>query len=331
MAAVCSEIIEIVLRHLRNSLDLIACSVVSQGWYSAYQNARISCLDLSIPSRQLARTLRDKHLCGLVLWMQAQQARGNFCRLTALTIACNGYPEDSSEHYFFSGAVLMLAGTWPLQELDIVGSFDFDMALRLLPASVKHLRLLPLASCLPKIVHLASFSKFTALQTLTVHPDGEDLPFEPGNCFVLGGALANLTSMTLSNWPFLLKDGCNISTCLPHLERISVHLDVDLVNAFTSSDQFKVLFLVLDDPSPLPQEHSVSIVVERTSKLKKLVLCAQVGNALLTVIDLQVRKPGVELLCCDVILNHIGVAPPNRDNRDNYNNHRFVELDWFAA
>ena len=78
---------------------------------------------------------------------------------------------------------------------------------------------------------------------------------------------------------------------------------------------------------PLATGPFLNVVIGRTSKLRKLVLCGQVEWPLLTVIDLQVRKPGVELLCCDIILKYIGVAPSITDN---YNS-RFVELDWFAA
>ena len=170
MAAVLSEIIEIVLRHVQNPLDLIACSVVSQAWYSAYQNAQTSSLDLTISRRRLT----EKHVYGLVQWIQAQQARGNFCQLTALTIGFDGYQDDSNEQYFYYGAVLMLAGTWPLQDVEVIGAFDFEMALKLLPGSVKQLKLCPSATCFPDIVHLASSNKFTTLQTLVVFPFGDD-------------------------------------------------------------------------------------------------------------------------------------------------------------
>lgn len=329
MALTCSEIIQVVLRHLQNPLYLIACSVVSPEWHSAYEKAQISSLHLSTAKGR-------KHLYGLLRWMQAQQERGNFCQLTTLTIAFaeydDEYDDDSNEKYLFSGAVIMLAGFWPLQEVKITGAFDFDMALELLPGSVKHLKLCPNILCFPDIVHLERFSRFTALQTLTVYPFtfGEDPPCLPGNCFLLGGALANLASMTLSSWPLILKGGCSITSCLPNLKRASVHLHVDLVNAFTSSDQFKVLILVLVDPTPLPDNHSVRISVNSTSKLKKLVLGGPLRTFLLTLIDLQVKKPGVELLCGNVTFNFVSIVSSSMPN-DNCNSHRFDELHDFPG
>lgn len=83
-------------------------------------------------------------------WMQAQHAQGNFGQLTTLTLVLE---DDDSEYrdelFFLFGAVLMLAGTWPLQDVAIAGAFDFDMALTLLPASIKHMRLFPIESVFP--------------------------------------------------------------------------------------------------------------------------------------------------------------------------------------
>ena len=71
--------------------------------------------------------------------MQSQQALGNLCHLTTLTVL--GPEADTNPYCFLSGAVLgavlMLAGAWPLQDVEICGDFDFDMAVVLLPPSLK--------------------------------------------------------------------------------------------------------------------------------------------------------------------------------------------------
>ena len=177
---------------------------------------------------------------------------------------------------------------------------------------------------LPEVIDLASFRKFTALQTLVIHSLDAAPVYQPGNCFFLSTTLANLTSIILSNWPLLLKDGCSIATCLPSLLHASVFVHVDLVNAFTSIDQFKALYLVLMD-SPPPCSSSMIIEVEKSSQLRKLVLCDPIHRYVNTVIELYVKKPGLQVCCHNLNLREIAVAPS-----DVYKSSAFEELAWYS-
>ena len=147
-----------------------------------------------------------------------------------------------------------------------------------------------------RITLLANFRKFTALQTMIIYSSDEDPICSPGNCFLLSTALFSLTSRTLSSWPLLLKDGCSVADCLPRLVHASLVVHMELVNAFTLCDQFKALFLVLMDPILLPQDSLMTITVEYSSQLRKLILCGPVQ----TKVDLIVNKPGVQVWCRNI-------------------------------
>ena len=299
MAAVCSnEVITNIVPHLYDPIDLTACSAVSRGWRSAYLHAQITSLCLEVPNIEGRR--EAKHVCGLMQWVRAQHARGNFCRVTTLTMQLK--EEAVSDTFcFFSGAVLMLAATWPLQRVRVSGPFDLDLALRLLPACITYLDLHPSTWALPKVVDLASFCKFTGLQTLTIYPFGDDPEYEPGNCFLLTAMLTSLSNLTLSSWPLKIDDGCSVAGCLPSLLHASLHVHVDLVNDFTFLDHCRVLFLILLDPIPTPPDSFVIITVGKSSQLRMLDLC----GPLVTGIRLSVRKPGLQLRRSQMKVSHI--------------------------
>lgn len=274
-----------------------------------------SSLWLSVPYRAGTRDLT--YVCGLLQWVRAHHARGNFRRVKNLTMETK---EEAVSDTFccFSAAVLMLADTWQLQRVHVSGPFDWDLVVGLLPASATHLELLPSPWALPKVVDLASFCKFTALQTLSIYPLGHDPDYEHGNSFLLSATLTSLVSVTLSNWPFKLANGCSVAVCLPSLVHASVHLYLDLVNAFTLLDRCKVLYLILLDPTPLPIENSMEIRVESSSQLRRLSLCGE----LVSEVDLVVTKPGVQLFCL-INCNCVEVA-----SFDKYETQNFQELHW---
>lgn len=303
MEARCNlEIFEIILSHLVDPFDLIRCSVVSQRWHSAYLQAQTSALNFSL---RCTAGSRRKYVSGLVRWIQARHAGGNFCQLANLTADFNDEDSGNAEVdaevsetlWFSAGAVLMLAGSWPLKRVAFSGRFDFSTALGLLPASVQHLQLSIHSRALPRIIDLATFCKFKALKNLTIVPHVPEALHQRRCCFSLSATLTNLTSLNLSTWPLLVKDDCSAAQCLPSLQCATLHLRVGSVNDFTCLDQVEALYVQLMDDSPLPPEKTAKIVlVKSSSHLRKLVL----RGPLQTDIRLQVNKPGVQLDCKNV-------------------------------
>lgn len=316
MEAMCNvEIIEIILSHLDDPFDLLRCSVVSQRWHSAYLKAQTSALNFSL---RCTAGSRRQYVSGLVRWIQARHAEDNFCQLASLT--ADFYVEDSgnaevdagvSETLWFSaGAVLMLAGAWPLERVAFSGRFDFNTALELLPASVQHLQLSVHSRALLRIVDLATFCKFGALKSLTIVLHVSEASHQRRCCFSLSATLTNLTSLNLSTWPLLVKNGCSVAQCLPSLLCATLHVHVGSVNAFTCLEKVKALYVHLMDDSPLPPAKTAkTISVESSSQLRKLVL----RGPLQTDIRLLVGKPGMQLDCKDINVSCIILKYPTEE------------------
>ena len=313
MEALCGiDIIGNILRHFEEPLDVLRCSAVSHRWHSAYLLAQTSALCLSLRTfdgRQKGR------ISGLMHWIQARHAAGNFCQLKSLTAHFGheeaefgeGNQELSDMLWIFAGAVLMLAGTWPLQRAQLFGRFNLGIATELPPTSIQYLLLCIHPRAFPKLVNLDIFCKFEALKTLTIVPRGA-IMYQLGNCFSLSTTLANLTSLTLSSWPLLIKDIRIVSRLLPSLLSASLHVYIGFVNAFTVYDQVKALHLVLMDESPAPPEGTANtIVVESSSQLRKLVLRGPVQ----TEIRLVVGKIGLQLDCESVNISSILLKSSN--------------------
>ena len=174
MEALCdTNIIGSILRQLEEPLDLLHCSAVSQRWRSACLKAQTFALSFSVPT-----TAGVQYISGLIHWIQTRHAGGNLSLLKSFTAQLEDkntvHGELADEHserlWFVAGAVLMLAGTWPLQRVVIAGRFDFSTTLKLLPASVQYLQLCMHAKALPQVVDLAKFCKFESLKELVVVP-----------------------------------------------------------------------------------------------------------------------------------------------------------------
>ena len=115
----------------------------------------------------------------------------------------------------------MLAGTWPMEDVQVTGSFHFDMALVLPTALVRHFKLCPHNGCLSEVIDLASFYKLTTLHTLTMYSGDSNHSYHPENCFLLSTTLTNLIGMILPSWLLLLLDGCSVAECLANLVHAS--------------------------------------------------------------------------------------------------------------
>lgn len=262
------EILEGITRHLSDPLDISTSSVVNRGWRAASRAARVTCLNF--PGQFEPPILTMRVLRSLTQWFQAQQSK--ICQLSTLRVwvEVDEYTEDICQMFCsWSPSLFMLAGAWPLQDVTIVASFNFDAAVALLPACVKHLKLCPDADNLPKVVHLTDFCRFTAVETLTIYVHCSKGDIQPGNAFILSTVLAQLTNLTLSNWPFELEHGCSLAVCLPKLAHASLHLPVDLLQGFLVVNSVKVLYLILVDLEPVPLE-GVLAVVPSCNQLRSL-------------------------------------------------------------
>lgn len=155
-----TEVLAVVLNCLENASDLMRCSAVCKIWATGADKARPTAL--SFYHHHLSTSEDDG--VGHTKWLQAWQTQGRLENLQNVTWAENKLEAHANSS--FCRRLLSYAGLWNLHTCCLDGLFCFSAAVRLLPTTLKHLRLFP--DVAPKSVRMSRFERLIDLEHLTM-------------------------------------------------------------------------------------------------------------------------------------------------------------------
>ena len=284
-----SALLERIFAQIQDPVELMSCAAVNRGWRAASQQVKNTCLQLTnIGSRFPLSTTEMRRV---LHWLQIMHQHAKFTSLTEVVLRYLSSKKDIQDFMpTLTASLCTMAGSWPLQLVEITGWYDIYTTVLLLPASMKHLELGPSTRCLPSFLNLDKFSKFANLETLSIVP--HDLVYKsvaPENCFYLASIFSSLTSLSLSNWPLALGSDCSFAGCLPALLHACIHLLVRKLQTFMALPALKVCILVLINYQPSttvpdsdshsePFLQSLDLLVGKHRPLRHLTLYAPTHN-----------------------------------------------------
>ena len=126
-----------ILRHLTNPADMVACSAVSRQWQAASRVTQPHCMYIS-DSPSMPK-IGQAECLGILQWLQVETARGKFTSLTKLSVETDMMDLPQDMILVFFAPLCTMAQAWPLQDVHLLGWFEFDATVVLLPASLRHL------------------------------------------------------------------------------------------------------------------------------------------------------------------------------------------------
>ena len=283
--AVCQEeaLVCSILGKLDNTYDLARCSTVSRCWRSAAANVRPT--SLTIPGGRFRGNLtRCDHM---LHWLQQKHRQNFFGNLRSLSLSLkphnNGGYTDDIHAALMAGAglgILTLAGLWHLDSCEIVGPFDLNQVVLLLPASLQYLDVkmdLEVNYGDALFVLLSKFQRFPELRSLrlSVHglaPDTElDQYFELDADAVLG----RLKCLHLS--PMRLHSVADVSVALPHLTHAVLTISASEGQSYLDLPSIEDLVLdMVDMGAQADIPHSLTVAADSILKHFSAIVCPAV-------------------------------------------------------
>lgn len=203
----------------------------------------------------------------------------------------------------FVQSLAMAAGSWTLRECSLDGAFDLDIVVGLLPATLEKLVL----HLNPATTHKSSMSVFSRLTHLQHLAIDLGIPFDTVDCskqagFVLDTKLPCLQTLYMCTEPVTLLKGAYLSTLLPCIEHLAVHVIWRYAGPFVTLPSLRCLKIKLHaTPVSLgnpPDTGRVWLnVYPEASLLRLKVIGPEVRSFK---IHVAIAKHGVELSCDNV-------------------------------
>ena len=293
-----------VLSHLESLRDVIRCSAVRKLWFAASLTACLKSLEIpAMDNSQVCLVDSDTKL-GIVAWLQKAQRRGCLAKISSLrfNLQCDLYDEmcwGTAALDGFCHSVLTISGLWNVEEVYIYDQFDINVVAKLLPPTVKHLRLEP-SGDLSQGLDLSTFNRMVVLQSLTIYPYNVyaancAIDRYPDGHFIVQNVFPHLESLTLNPCPLQLLDGLTLAQCFPMLQNIRVSTPVNHIADFLQLTTLKYLGLQLLRVYP-HQALQTRLTIDQSSALRTLVLLGPVVNSLV----LRIKKTDLDCKMCQM-------------------------------
>lgn len=283
-------LLPVILNKLEGIVDIVRCSSVSKTWQAVSSQVCPTALFVPIPTvptlDESGQHIEDVELdragaANMLIWLQSKHRQGHFCNLESLSIEQEQFSELSLEEgdnddmlSLFCQSMLVLAGLWPLQHCYIEGPFNWTVATRLLPTTLRDLRLCP--RVLPAEVSLAKLSRLPNLERVDIDAMACARPTH-SPCFVLddGCSFPHLRSLILSGCQ-VVHSVQNLPVCLPTIKNVAVWVEVNHAGPLLTLPGLECLGLFLVDKTDSIDLLSIAdqmlVTVRHCSALRHLTL-----------------------------------------------------------
>ena len=272
-----------VLNKLDTFADIARCSSVCRSWHSAAYELQPERLIFPGYTYQGGEKhfMQKSDTRHVYRWLSKKNRVDAFTQLQYLRLGlAYGFSQECYEDNTlpaFCHAVLRFASNAPLQICNLDGNFDFEAAVEVLPASIKHLQLTGYQAQMPQGISLSKFAKFTGLETLIISlsdgDTGPSCPVSESAHFELEMTFPHLRHLFLFPWPTQLGQGCTFDVLLPKVRYAAMLIPARQAKAVMLLPNLEYLSLVLLDS----QDEAMAkfraypyLRVEEASQLKRL-------------------------------------------------------------
>ena len=222
-----------ILAKLEDLVDVVRCSAVCKSWQAACQRVHPTSIYITPDLYYEAVVFNPEGLNGVLKWLQLKNRAGCFNNLHRLAVSVNeGYCTfDCSQDQclqFFSQSIVALAGSWHLLRFSMSLHSPLDMAVPMLPPSLRHLVLEVHTAILPESVSLSMFEGLRELQKLELklcsHEEQSVIDQRQRTAhFGVDAHLSTVTSLVLSPWAIDMPAGKTLSDDMPSLQHLDVY------------------------------------------------------------------------------------------------------------
>ena len=222
-----------ILAKLEDIADLVRCSAVCKSWQAACQRVHPTSIYITPDLYLDAIVFKPEKLVGVVKWLQLKSREGCFNNLQRLCVSVNAVnctPGCSKDQclQFFSQSIVALAGAWHLLRYKMSLYSPLDMAVPMLPPSLRHLVLKVHTAILPESVSLSLFEGLRELQKLelvlcTREEQSVIAQRKRTAHFRVDAHLSTVTSLILSPWAIDMPAGKILSDYMPSLQHLDVY------------------------------------------------------------------------------------------------------------
>ena len=286
-----------VLTEVKHLVDFVRCSAVCKSWQAACQRVHPTSIYV-VPDRK-GFVFNPEGLDKVLKWLQLKNRAGCLHSLQKICVAVDGdydcTPDCRNEQrlQFFTQSIVALAGSWHLLSCTLLLHSPIDMAVPMLPPSLRELVLEVRTGTLPECVSLWMFEGLRELQKLELLLSSEEEPSVVAQRqrtaeFRVDAHLSALTSLQLSPWVISMPADQTLSDYMPSLQKLNVY--VIPAQAQSLLDLASLHTLTLTIASILHELESHKLEVRASSHLRFLnVFCSLSNNLILHVSNASVR------------------------------------------